>query len=155
MFNHCNGPFGYRKMTGLWHAYFSPIEGACKKEVCGWWGAQVTIFFCRGCGRYLQPPRHWVKADLESRELLTFCVKRIRGLSKVQQPRTLPQPSLDAAAARLLRNFQPLWGCHVHDCLLTALLKLPPGGRCFTLRYSRSISRERTSQFQRVSSVFR
>lgn len=45
--------------------------------------AQVTIFFCRGCGRYLQPPRHWVKAELESRELLTFCVKRIRGLGKV------------------------------------------------------------------------
>mmetsp|Transcript_18620 Transcript_18620/g.56214 ORF Transcript_18620/g.56214 Transcript_18620/m.56214 type:complete len:550 (+) Transcript_18620:224-1873(+) len=44
----------------------------------------VTIFFCRGCGRYLQPPRHWVKADLESRELLTFCVKRIRGLSKLK-----------------------------------------------------------------------
>lgn len=47
---------------------------------------QVTIFFCRGCGRYLQPPRHWVKAELESRELLTFCVKRIRGLSKVPKP---------------------------------------------------------------------
>lgn len=45
---------------------------------------QVTIFFCRGCGRYLQPPRHWVKAELESRELLTFCVKRIRGLGKLK-----------------------------------------------------------------------
>ena len=44
---------------------------------------QVTIFFCRGCGRYLQPPRHWVRAELESRELLTFCIKRIRGLGKV------------------------------------------------------------------------
>ena len=43
----------------------------------------MTIFYCRGCGRYLQPPRHWVKAELESRELLTFCVKRIRGLGKV------------------------------------------------------------------------
>jgi NMD protein affecting ribosome stability and mRNA decay len=54
---------------------------ACASPYCH---LQVTIFFCRGCGRYLQPPRHWVRAELESRELLTFCIKRIRGLGKVQ-----------------------------------------------------------------------
>ena len=52
---------------------------------------QVTIFFCRGCGRYLQPPRHWVRAELESRELLTFCIKRIRGLGKVTSASTSSQ----------------------------------------------------------------
>jgi nonsense-mediated mRNA decay protein 3 len=41
----------------------------------------VTLLWCKECGRYLQPPRHWVKADPESRELLTFCVKRLRGLN--------------------------------------------------------------------------
>ena len=44
----------------------------------------VTLLYCAACGRYLQPPRHWVKADPESRELLTFCVKRVKGLSKVK-----------------------------------------------------------------------
>jgi nonsense-mediated mRNA decay protein 3 len=29
---------------------------------------QVTIFFCRGCGRYQKPP--WIVADLESREMM-------------------------------------------------------------------------------------
>ncbi len=38
------------------------------------------------CGRYLQPPKHWVRAELESKELLTFCVKRVKGLAKVGMP---------------------------------------------------------------------
>lgn len=25
---------------------------------------QVTILWCKSCGRYLQPPKHWLKADL-------------------------------------------------------------------------------------------
>lgn len=41
---------------------------------------QVTILWCKECGRYLQPPKHWVKAEPESKELLTFCTKRIKGL---------------------------------------------------------------------------
>ena len=45
---------------------------------------QVTILWCKGCGRYLQPPKHWVRAELESKELLTFCIKRIKGLGKVR-----------------------------------------------------------------------
>lgn len=45
---------------------------------------QVTVLFCKECGRYLQPPKHWVKADPESKELLTFCIKRIKGLAKVK-----------------------------------------------------------------------
>lgn len=45
---------------------------------------QLSINYCRNCGRYLQPPNAWVAADLESKELLTFCIKRIKGLSKVK-----------------------------------------------------------------------
>ncbi|KAG2489285.1 hypothetical protein HYH03_012305 [Edaphochlamys debaryana] len=45
---------------------------------------QVTILWCKECGRYLQPPKHWVAAELESKELLTFCIKKIKGLAKVK-----------------------------------------------------------------------
>jgi nonsense-mediated mRNA decay protein 3 len=45
---------------------------------------QVTIHWCRKCGRYLSPPNHWLVCALESRELLTFCVKKIKGLTKVK-----------------------------------------------------------------------
>ena len=44
---------------------------------------QVTVLWCKECGRYLQPPKHWVRAEAESKELLTFCIKKIKGLSKV------------------------------------------------------------------------
>lgn len=44
---------------------------------------QVTVLWCKDCNRYLQPPKHWMKAELESKELLTFCIKKIRGLTKV------------------------------------------------------------------------
>eukprot|EP00899_Mesostigma_viride_P018055 jgi/Mesvir1/26250/Mv01615-RA.1 len=45
---------------------------------------QVIILWCKECGRYLNPPRQWVPAQLESKELLTFCVKRLKNLSKVK-----------------------------------------------------------------------
>lgn len=44
----------------------------------------VTILYCPECERYLQPPRTWVKAQLESKELLTFCIKRLKNLTKVR-----------------------------------------------------------------------
>lgn len=44
----------------------------------------MTILWCKDCNRYLQPPKHWVRAELESKELLTFCLKRIKGLQKVK-----------------------------------------------------------------------
>ncbi|KAJ3343737.1 hypothetical protein HDU93_006649 [Gonapodya sp. JEL0774] len=43
-----------------------------------------TLNYCRDCERYLQPPSMWVNAELESRELLAVCLKRLRGLSKVR-----------------------------------------------------------------------
>ncbi|KAI9251565.1 NMD3 family-domain-containing protein [Sporodiniella umbellata] len=44
----------------------------------------ATIHFCRNCERYLQPPGIWVAAQLESRELLTLCLKKLKGLNKVR-----------------------------------------------------------------------
>ena len=43
---------------------------------------QIILLFCRNCERYLQPPEKWVKAELESRELLAVCLKKIKNLSK-------------------------------------------------------------------------
>ncbi|KAL8461249.1 hypothetical protein ACS0TY_032641 [Phlomoides rotata] len=44
----------------------------------------VTIIRCPECDTYLQPPKTWIKAQLESKELLTFCVKRLKNLNKVR-----------------------------------------------------------------------
>ncbi|XP_059641391.1 uncharacterized protein LOC132283465 [Cornus florida] len=44
----------------------------------------VIIIHCPECDTYLQPPRTWIKAQLESKELLTFCVKRVKNLNKVR-----------------------------------------------------------------------
>ena len=62
---------------------------------------QVSILWCKECNRYLQPPKNWVRAELESKELLTFCVKRIKGLQKVCQqtfPTMLCEPMRQAAS---------------------------------------------------------
>ncbi|XP_078041318.1 60S ribosomal export protein NMD3 [Augochlora pura] len=45
---------------------------------------QATIHFCKGCERYLQPPNEWIHAALESRELLTLCLKKLKGLNRVK-----------------------------------------------------------------------
>lgn len=50
-------------------------EGIPKQVVCSW---------CKGCGRYLVPPNFWLEAELESKELLAYCLKRIKGLNKVK-----------------------------------------------------------------------
>ncbi len=43
---------------------------------------QGQLQMCNKCIRYLQPPNTWISAQLESRELLTVCLKRIKGLNK-------------------------------------------------------------------------
>ncbi|MQM02555.1 hypothetical protein Taro_035325 [Colocasia esculenta] len=43
----------------------------------------VTIIHCPECNSYLQPPKKWIKAELESKELLTFCIKRLQNMNKV------------------------------------------------------------------------
>ena len=45
---------------------------------------QCSLQYCRGCARYLQPPKHWVAAELESKELLTICIKKLKGLNKLK-----------------------------------------------------------------------
>lgn len=45
---------------------------------------QSSVYYCRGCARYLQPPKNWVAAELESKELLTICLKKLKGLNKVK-----------------------------------------------------------------------
>ncbi|XP_054016588.1 60S ribosomal export protein NMD3 [Hylaeus anthracinus] len=45
---------------------------------------QATVQFCKGCERYLQPPAEWVHASLESKELLTLCLKKLKGLNRVK-----------------------------------------------------------------------
>ena len=42
---------------------------------------ECTVQRCRGCGRYLDPPNHWVLCALETKELMGVCLKRIRWLS--------------------------------------------------------------------------
>lgn len=42
-------------------------------------GRSATIDFCRECERYQRPP--WVHCDLESRELLSICLRKVTGLS--------------------------------------------------------------------------
>lgn len=44
----------------------------------------AIIYFCKSCERYLQPPGDWVKASLESRELLGLCLKKLKGLNRVK-----------------------------------------------------------------------
>jgi len=39
---------------------------------------QATLQFCRFCERYLSPPNQWTAAQLESRELMALCLKKIK-----------------------------------------------------------------------------
>uniref|UniRef100_A0A1B6I271 60S ribosomal export protein NMD3 n=1 Tax=Homalodisca liturata TaxID=320908 RepID=A0A1B6I271_9HEMI len=45
---------------------------------------QATLYFCRGCERYLKPPNEWVACALESREMLSLCLGRVKGLNRVK-----------------------------------------------------------------------
>lgn len=42
----------------------------------------LTIHSCRGCGRFLLPP--WQNVALESKELMSACLRKIPGLSKLK-----------------------------------------------------------------------
>ncbi|CAK7902552.1 60S ribosomal export protein Nmd3p [[Candida] anglica] len=45
---------------------------------------EANVSFCRNCERFLQPPGQWIRAQLESRELLALCLRRLKGLNKVR-----------------------------------------------------------------------
>lgn len=42
----------------------------------------VTIMHCKECNRYQRPP--WVKLELESAQLLSLCLKHVKGLKRVK-----------------------------------------------------------------------
>jgi len=44
---------------------------------------QAYLQFCKSCERYLQPPSLWIHCQLESRELLALCLKRLKNLKAV------------------------------------------------------------------------
>lgn len=43
-----------------------------------------VLHMCRDCDRWLSPPATWIVAQLESRELLAICLRKLRGLSKAR-----------------------------------------------------------------------
>jgi nonsense-mediated mRNA decay protein 3 len=47
---------------------------------------QITVTWCAQCDRYLRSATctGWVKCDLESRELLAICLKKVKGLTSVK-----------------------------------------------------------------------
>jgi nonsense-mediated mRNA decay protein 3 len=44
---------------------------------------QCSLVYCKFCGRYLLPPKTWVAAELESKELMAICLKRLKRLAKL------------------------------------------------------------------------
>lgn len=42
----------------------------------------INLSHCRECNRYLRPP--WQSCELESPELLSLCLKNIKGLKRVK-----------------------------------------------------------------------
>ena len=45
---------------------------------------QCSLLYCRFCGRYLSPPKTWMTAELESKELMALCLRRIKRLNKLK-----------------------------------------------------------------------
>ncbi|KAF9478975.1 NMD3-domain-containing protein [Pholiota conissans] len=45
---------------------------------------QASVSFCRNCERFLSPPTSWTLAKPESAELLSICLKKLKGLNKVR-----------------------------------------------------------------------
>lgn len=44
----------------------------------------AVVYYCRSCERYQQDQGKWIRAELESNELLTLCLKKLKGLNKVE-----------------------------------------------------------------------
>lgn len=63
------------------------------------------------CVFFPQPPKNWVRAELESKELLTFCLKRLKGLNKVssEKHRSVPYTQFPGFAI-LVYLATPEWG---------------------------------------------
>jgi len=44
----------------------------------------ASVAYCRNCERFLSPPGIWTIAQPESPELLSICLKKLKGLNKVR-----------------------------------------------------------------------
>jgi nonsense-mediated mRNA decay protein 3 len=44
----------------------------------------AVVYFCKSCERYQQDQGKWIRAELESNDLLTLCLKKLKGLNKVE-----------------------------------------------------------------------
>ena len=64
--------------------FWGVVSGRLQVDITEGIQKQCSILWCKECNRYLSPPKHWVVAELESKELLTYCIKRVRGLQKVR-----------------------------------------------------------------------
>lgn len=42
----------------------------------------IVMHYCKGCDRYLRPP--WVRCDMESADMMSLCLSKIKGLAKVK-----------------------------------------------------------------------
>ncbi|KAJ7229208.1 RNA binding protein [Mycena pura] len=45
---------------------------------------QASVSYCRNCERFLSPPQTWTIARPESPELLSICLRKLKGLNKVR-----------------------------------------------------------------------
>nr|PIL96620.1 NMD3 family protein [Toxoplasma gondii COUG] len=45
----------------------------------------IVLPCCRTCGRYMHIQNKWLACELESRELMAVCLKKVRGLKKVEK----------------------------------------------------------------------
>jgi nonsense-mediated mRNA decay protein 3 len=62
----------------------SPICTSCLRssiDISSSIPKSLSLSFCRNCSRYLSPPNSWILAQLESRELLGICLRRIKSLN--------------------------------------------------------------------------
>lgn len=87
---------GSKDITQTFNSVLCSVCGLCNQKndanTCAWClqshvditdglERRVSITHCPECNTYLQPPRTWIKADLESKELLTFCLKRLKNMN--------------------------------------------------------------------------
>lgn len=54
--------------------HITPIPNTCS----------ASVAYCRNCERFLSPPTAWTIARPESPELLSICLKKLKGLNKVR-----------------------------------------------------------------------
>lgn len=74
----CGNPFS-PLVTGT---NVCPTCISSKQDISDGITKQAIINFCRNCRRYLNPP--WIYCERESKELLSICLKKIKGLNRVK-----------------------------------------------------------------------